>query len=133
MAESRGSNTDAVETLHRRFYEGKPERLANLAEMRANEEIARKIRTRRAKARLTQAQLAPFRCPKSGYEFFGISQDGAQHWREVRSRYQLPGGNLRERAPGHWAEESRIRRRCVTSQSGAGRPVSAVFDHLDHD
>ena len=35
--------SDAVEVLHRRFYEDKPGRLKNLEEARANEEIARKI------------------------------------------------------------------------------------------
>jgi DNA-binding XRE family transcriptional regulator len=58
MAESRENTTDAVEILHRRFYEGKPERLAGLDETRANEEIARKIHALRTKAGITQAQLA---------------------------------------------------------------------------
>jgi DNA-binding XRE family transcriptional regulator len=49
---------DAVEILHRRFYEGKPARLKNLEEARANEEIARKIQELRAGAALTQTQLA---------------------------------------------------------------------------
>jgi len=49
---------DAVEILHRRFYEGKPARLKNLEETRANEEIARKIRELRTAVNLTQAQLA---------------------------------------------------------------------------
>ena len=35
--------SDAVDILHRRFYEGQPGRLKNLEEARANEEIARKI------------------------------------------------------------------------------------------
>ena len=48
MAESRDNTTDAVEILHRRFYEGKPERLAALEET-ANEEIARKIHALRPK------------------------------------------------------------------------------------
>ena len=50
--------SDAVELLHRRFYEGKPARLKNLEEARANEEIARKIQELRAAAALTQTQLA---------------------------------------------------------------------------
>ena len=50
--------SDAMEVLHRRFYEGKPGRLKNLEEARANEEIARKIRDLRTAARLTQTQLA---------------------------------------------------------------------------
>lgn len=57
MARQRKPATDAVEVLHRLFYEGKPERLKALEEARANEEIARKIRELRAKAGLTQAQL----------------------------------------------------------------------------
>jgi DNA-binding XRE family transcriptional regulator len=50
--------SDAVEILHRRFYEGKPARLKNLEEARANEEIARKVQELRAAADLTQTQLA---------------------------------------------------------------------------
>ena len=50
--------SDAVETLHRRFYEGKPARLKNLEAARANEEIARKIQELRAAGALTQTQLA---------------------------------------------------------------------------
>jgi ribosome-binding protein aMBF1 (putative translation factor) len=50
--------SDAVEILHRRFYDGKPARLKNLEEARANEEIARRIRELRAAAALTQTQLA---------------------------------------------------------------------------
>ena len=52
------STSDALEILHRRFYEGKPSRLKNLEEARANEEIALKIRELRAAATLTQTQLA---------------------------------------------------------------------------
>jgi DNA-binding XRE family transcriptional regulator len=50
--------SDAVEILHRRFYENKPTRLKNLEEARANEEIARKIQELRTAASLTQTQLA---------------------------------------------------------------------------
>jgi len=58
MAKRSKPATDAVEILHRRFYEGKPARLRNLDETRANEEIARKILELRTGAHLTQAQLA---------------------------------------------------------------------------
>ena len=34
---------DAVAILHRRYYEGKPERLASLEKARANDQVARKI------------------------------------------------------------------------------------------
>ena len=50
--------SDAVEVLHRRFYEGKPGRLKSLEEGRANEEIARGIYELRTAAGLTQGQLA---------------------------------------------------------------------------
>lgn len=50
--------TDAVQILHRRHYQGKPERLKQLEEARINEEIARNIFRLRTKAALTQDQLA---------------------------------------------------------------------------
>ncbi len=52
------STNDAVEILHRRTYEGKPVRMKDLEEARANEEIARKLHELRAAATLTQTQLA---------------------------------------------------------------------------
>jgi DNA-binding XRE family transcriptional regulator len=58
MAKILNPASDAVEILHRRSYEGKPARLKNLEEARANEEIARKIHELREKAALTQTQLA---------------------------------------------------------------------------
>jgi DNA-binding XRE family transcriptional regulator len=58
MATKRKPTTDAVEILHRRFFEGKPERLKDLEEARGNDEIARKIFELRTSAGLTQAQLA---------------------------------------------------------------------------
>lgn len=58
MAKREKPAIDAMEVLHRRFYEGKPARLKNLEEARANEEIARKIHELRTAATLTQTQLA---------------------------------------------------------------------------
>ena len=58
MAQKRKPTTDAVEILHRRYYKGKPERLADLEEERANAEIARKIYELRQQAQLTQKDLA---------------------------------------------------------------------------
>ena len=52
------TTTDAVEVLHRRFYKGKPVRLKNLEEARANDDVARKILKLRAEAGLTQTRLA---------------------------------------------------------------------------
>ncbi len=58
MAKRSKPTSDAVEVLHRRFYEGKSGRLKNLEEARANGEIARRIRVLRTAAGLTQTQLA---------------------------------------------------------------------------
>jgi DNA-binding XRE family transcriptional regulator len=54
----RRATTDAVEILHRRYYEGKPGRLADLEKARANDHVARKIAALRTQAGLTQRQLA---------------------------------------------------------------------------
>jgi ribosome-binding protein aMBF1 (putative translation factor) len=50
--------TDAVEILHRRYYQGRPERLAALEEARASDSVARSIVTLRVQAGMTQRQLA---------------------------------------------------------------------------
>ncbi|MEK7406670.1 MAG: XRE family transcriptional regulator [Acidobacteriota bacterium] len=54
----RKPTTDAVEILHRRHFEGRPEMLQMLEEERANAEIACAIYRLRSNAGLTQAQLA---------------------------------------------------------------------------
>lgn len=54
----RKSTTDAVEILHRRYYEGRPQKIASLEEERANLDCARKIYELRTKAHLSQRQLA---------------------------------------------------------------------------
>ncbi len=50
--------TDALEIIHRRYYEGRPPRMAELAEAEANDTVARKIYELRKRASLTQQQLA---------------------------------------------------------------------------
>jgi DNA-binding XRE family transcriptional regulator len=50
--------TDALEIIHRRYYEGHPQRIADLAEAEANDSVARKIYQLRKRAGLTQGQLA---------------------------------------------------------------------------
>jgi DNA-binding XRE family transcriptional regulator len=54
----RSQTTDAVAILHRRYYEGRPERLAALEEARANDNVAHKITALRLQAGMTQRQLA---------------------------------------------------------------------------
>lgn len=54
----RTPTSDAVAILHRRYYEGRPERLAALEEARANDNVARKITALRLQTGLTQRQLA---------------------------------------------------------------------------
>jgi len=58
MTHKRKPTTDAVEILHRRYFEGKPERLAELEEARANHDVALKIHDLREKAGMTHAALA---------------------------------------------------------------------------
>ncbi|MEI8343287.1 MAG: XRE family transcriptional regulator [Verrucomicrobiota bacterium] len=52
------TTTDALEIIDREFYRGKPERVAELERMRADDAVARKIYDLRTKAGLTQRQLA---------------------------------------------------------------------------
>jgi ribosome-binding protein aMBF1 (putative translation factor) len=48
----------ALEIMRRRYFHGKPQRLAELAQARVDDDVARKVRTLREKAGLTQKQLA---------------------------------------------------------------------------
>src|SRR5882724_1498127 len=58
MPKKRKPTSDAVEIMHRRYYGGRPDRIAELEEARANDEVARKIYELRSKAKLSQRQLA---------------------------------------------------------------------------
>jgi DNA-binding XRE family transcriptional regulator len=50
--------SDAVDILHKRFYEGKPKRIVELEQARADAAVARKIYDLRTKAGLSQRGLA---------------------------------------------------------------------------
>lgn len=54
----RKPTTDAVAILHRRYYEGRPDRVAALEQTRANDDTGRKIAALRTDAGLSQRQLA---------------------------------------------------------------------------
>src|SRR2546421_5579277 len=54
----RKPTTDAVAIIHRRYYEGKPGRLAALERARSNDDVARKIAALRTEAGLSQRELA---------------------------------------------------------------------------
>jgi len=58
MPRKRKPTTNALNILHRRFYDGKPERIRQLEARQANDEGGRKIYELRTAAGLTQAQLA---------------------------------------------------------------------------
>ncbi len=58
MPSRRKPTTDALEIMDRRYYRGRPERLADLEEARANDEVARKIYQLRSDASLSQRELA---------------------------------------------------------------------------
>ena len=50
--------SDGIEILHRRYYHGKPRRMADLEQARVNDAVARELRELREKAGLTQRALA---------------------------------------------------------------------------
>lgn len=52
------TTANALEILHRRYYEGKRDRLESLEEERLNAKIAREIHALRSAAALSQRQLA---------------------------------------------------------------------------
>src|SRR3989304_6023761 len=58
MAKKRKRTSDALEILDRRYFRGRPEREAELAEAEADVAVAEKIYKLRTKAELTQRQLA---------------------------------------------------------------------------
>jgi len=58
MQKNKKATSDAVEILHRRYYKGKPDRLAQLEEARAEDKLARSIYELRQQAGLTQEKLA---------------------------------------------------------------------------
>ena len=55
---SKSSTTDAIEIMHRRYFEGHPDRIAGLKEEEINVDVAIKIYQLREKAGLTQKELA---------------------------------------------------------------------------
>jgi DNA-binding XRE family transcriptional regulator len=58
MPKNKKPASDAVEILHRRYYRGTPQRIAQLEKARSEDELARKIHQLREEAGLTQARLA---------------------------------------------------------------------------
>jgi DNA-binding XRE family transcriptional regulator len=58
MTKNKKRTSSALEILHRRYYKGKPDRIAELEAARAEDELARKIYELREKAGLTQERLA---------------------------------------------------------------------------
>ena len=58
MTRKRRPTSNALKILHRRYYEGKPERIAQLEAEREEDELARKIFALRENAGLTQKRLA---------------------------------------------------------------------------
>ena|SRR5438270_6790462 len=58
MANKSKPTSDALEILHRRYYEGRPKRLAQLEQAKAEDDIARKVHLLRQKLGLSQRRLA---------------------------------------------------------------------------
>ena len=105
MSKKRKPTTDAVEIMHRRYFEGKPEMLAALEEARANEKSSQKSMNSATKAGLTQRQLAQlvgttpsvFACLKTRTQgpFVGMLRRIATAltgaWKSGSSRQQMGG------------------------------------------
>lgn len=58
MNKLRAQTRDGITVLHRRYYEGKPARIAGLEAMRAADDVARQIAELRLAAGLSQRELA---------------------------------------------------------------------------
>jgi predicted transcriptional regulator len=58
MRKKQGTTTDALEILHRRYYEGRPDRIARLEKVREDMEIGRMLHELRTRAGLSQRDLA---------------------------------------------------------------------------
>jgi DNA-binding XRE family transcriptional regulator len=58
MSKFKKKTSDAIAILQRRYYKGKPARIAQLDEARAEDELARQLYELRHQAGLTQAKLA---------------------------------------------------------------------------
>jgi DNA-binding XRE family transcriptional regulator len=57
VGRKRKTTADAIEILCRRFYAGRPQRIAEVEEARASDDIARQIACLRRNAGLTQKEL----------------------------------------------------------------------------
>ncbi len=58
MSSKRKPTTDAIAILERRYYSGRPDRLADLEKARLHAQLAQEIYARRKAMGLTQAELA---------------------------------------------------------------------------
>lgn len=58
MKKEARTTTDGIAILYREFYQGKPDRIADLEKAKVEDEIARKIYDLRTKAGLSQRALA---------------------------------------------------------------------------
>jgi DNA-binding XRE family transcriptional regulator len=54
----RKKTTNAIAIIHRRYYEGRPERLAALEQERINAKVARELYTLRTRRKKTQKEVA---------------------------------------------------------------------------
>jgi ribosome-binding protein aMBF1 (putative translation factor) len=58
MAERKRPTRDLLEIIHRRFYEGRPERIRELEEARSSAAVARQVFALREKAGMSHRELA---------------------------------------------------------------------------
>jgi DNA-binding XRE family transcriptional regulator len=122
------TTTDAIEIIHKRFFEGKPERLAELEKIRADDAVARKIYDLRTRAGLSQRALAKLvgttasaicRLEDADYEGHSLAmmnRIAAALNRRVEIRFVPLKGRAKHPVP----EQARIRR-CACSGSHDSR------------
>jgi hypothetical protein len=79
MPRKRKPSTDAVEILHRRYYEGRPDMLAALEEARANDGVARKTYELRTKAGLKWSLGSEIVCAAGRRPGIGILEQEFSH------------------------------------------------------
>ncbi len=98
--------TDAVDILHRRYFEGQPQHLAELEEARASAKVARQIYDLRTQAGLTQRELAKLVATShsviSRATGGGVwkTADGGKSWKPVSDGFF--GGSIGAVAVSEW-------------------------------
>lgn len=124
---TRAKTTDALKILHRRYYDGKSERIASLDEERLNAKIARELHELRTAAGLSQRELAEL----AGTQASVICRlEDADYEGHSLSKLQEIAAVLHQRVEVHFvplaAPPNRLRARDARGRvaTASGRPVA---------